>query len=504
MNDPNSIRAKRLALNLSQRDFGAILGVTATTVSNWENKRAHPEPRHLRKLEGLSAAGEAVVLPTPFRPIQYLGSKARLAAQIAVLLDELAPGYETVADLYSGSAVVSGVLAVHKRVLAVDRQAYAATLASAMLRGNEAHAAFARSPRFQRTYKDAQSMIAGAFDPLLRLEESAIDEAIRGFPALLSSITDEGGVVAFCGGAEISDERTRKALHETRSRLHRAKLAPGFATAATYFGGPYFSYRQAISLDALAAAIAESPEEYRDLLRGILLSVASHVVSTVGKQFAQPMRLIKKSGSVQSLLLKRALRDRAFDVLDIYLDWAERWAAAVLRRSPFPHLAHRGDAAAAIEESIIAADVYYADPPYTIDHYSRFYHVLETLTLRDEPSLEKGPKGTIMRGLYRGDRYQSPFCIPSQVTQAFSALFASISQTSKPLLLSYSSFNSASNHRPRLVEIDALRRLAARYFSDVTVIESSPHSHRKLNLKELNVEPATSAERFVVCRGKRG
>ena len=27
----------------------------------------------------------------------------------------------------------------------------------------------------------------------------------------------------------------------------------------------------------------------------------------------------------------------------------------------------------------------YADPPYTRDHYSRFYHVLETLALRDDP-----------------------------------------------------------------------------------------------------------------------
>ena len=33
--------------------------------------------------------------------------------------------------------------------------------------------------------------------------------------------------------------------------------------------------------------------------------------------------------------------------------------------------------------------VIYADPPYTRDHYSRFYHGLETLSLRDYQRFQK-------------------------------------------------------------------------------------------------------------------
>ena len=35
----------------------------------------------------------------------------------------------------------------------------------------------------------------------------------------------------------------------------------------------------------------------------------------------------------------------------------------------------------------MSADIVYIDPPYNSRQYSRFYHVLETLTLLDNPEL---------------------------------------------------------------------------------------------------------------------
>jgi adenine-specific DNA methylase len=35
------------------------------------------------------------------------------------------------------------------------------------------------------------------------------------------------------------------------------------------------------------------------------------------------------------------------------------------------------------------ARIVYADPPYTRYHYSRYYHVLETIALRDFPEVSK-------------------------------------------------------------------------------------------------------------------
>ena len=75
--------------------------------------------------------------------------------------------------------------------------------------------------------------------------------------------------------------------------------------------------------------------------------------------------------------------------------------------------------------------IVYADPPYSSVHYSRFYHVLETLVRYDNPKLE-------YKGRYRENRYQSPFDQRSKAKDAFKRLFQKIDQQQCHLLLSYS------------------------------------------------------------------
>src|SRR5205823_616350 len=74
--------------------------------------------------------------------------------------------------------------------------------------------------------------------------------------------------------------------------------------------------------------------------------------------------------------------------------------------------------------------VVYADPPYTKDHYSRFYHVYETLYRYDFP-LSAG------LGRYRPDRFSTPFSLAQEVERAFRDLFDSIAKRDLPLVLSY-------------------------------------------------------------------
>jgi adenine-specific DNA-methyltransferase len=69
----------------------------------------------------------------------------------------------------------------------------------------------------------------------------------------------------------------------------------------------------------------------------------------------------------------------------------------------------------------------YADPPYAFVHYSRFYHAMETLCLYDYPKLQiKG--GNLVKGRYREERHQSPFCIRTQVSGAFECLFSGVNK----------------------------------------------------------------------------
>ena len=59
--------------------------------------------------------------------------------------------------------------------------------------------------------------------------------------------------------------------------------------------------------------------------------------------------------------------------------------------------------------------VVYADPPYSKEHYSRYYHVLETLERYDYPEAT----GV---GRYRPDRFRTPFSVKTEVEGAIRRL----------------------------------------------------------------------------------
>ena len=47
------VKAVRLKLHMSQTEFGALLGVSFTTVNRWENGKTKPNYRALRALDQL-------------------------------------------------------------------------------------------------------------------------------------------------------------------------------------------------------------------------------------------------------------------------------------------------------------------------------------------------------------------------------------------------------------------------------------------------------------------
>lgn len=73
----------------------------------------------------------------------------------------------------------------------------------------------------------------------------------------------------------------------------------------------------------------------------------------------------------------------------------------------------------------------YIDPPYTGEQYSRFYHVLETICKYDNPELE-------FKGLYRTDRFTSPFSLRTKAFDEFEKLFSILASKGKKIVLSYS------------------------------------------------------------------
>jgi adenine-specific DNA-methyltransferase len=499
----NSISELRKSLGESQAQFAERFGVTQVTVAHWENGRSLPTRSRLAELSSLASSAVSAAPPRlPFRPIQYLGSKQRLVETIDSVIDEVAPGHVRVGDLFAGSGVVSASLGRKRSVTAVDVQVYSEVLSTALLQGRAEHFSRLTDPEFATRIDEIANRISKLFAPLIDLEEEAKAAAFAGNPALLVELVEAGSLAVNAQRASASvSPRLARSLQIASEKLNKSEFSAADLTATRYFGGPYFSYQQAIALDAVFIAARGQPGA--PLLRealAVLLSVASEIVNTVGKQFAQPMKLKKADGTVPPLLLQRTLRDRSLNVATVFKDWAARWMRAAMIGS-YKHQIVRGDVLDFVN-SDRSCRVWYADPPYTIDHYSRFYHVLETLSLRDSPKLDemnKRGESTVMRGVYRVGRYQSPFCIPSQAPVAFDRLFSATASSGAPLILSYSPFDEKEGHRPRLLTLKEMIETAKRHYQRVTVMEITEHSHRKLNTKSLNTSIRSDAERLIIC-----
>lgn len=497
----NELQIKRIrqALGENQADFGARFGVSGISISHWELGRSKPNAQRLKALMELdvAAAGSTPAMP-PFRAIQYLGSKQRLARTIAEVVAESVGEGKRVGDLFAGSGVVSSVLAETHPVTAVDVQSYSSLLTRAVLMCTPTDFEEALSDSFMSQVSEQVARVRKAAKALLSYEHEALAMAAAGTVEHLIDMIEHGSIAAHRQRPEDSGGALPKHLRQTARALSSSQFNAADHTALTYFGGPYFSYSQAIELDAIGS-VARAHLKNPAGAEAALLSTASEIVNTVGKQFAQPIKLRKPDGSVQPLLLSRAIADRSRSVKATFRTWALRWSDRCVDVR-YDHRVECEDVLDFLKRDTSCA-AYYADPPYTIDHYSRFYHVLETLVRRDAPALDEMNKlgqRTVMRGIYRTGRHQSAFCIPSQAPAAFEKLFSYASRKHVPLILSYSPFDEGSGARARVLTMEQLLEMGSRHFRSCVPIEISEHSHRKLNARASNTHIRADAERLFV------
>lgn len=290
----------------------------------------------------------------------------------------------------------------------------------------------------------------------------------------------------------------KTALTNTLKNLKSLKSSTLLAT--TYFGGIYFSYKQAMYIDVILHEIEHAPTEFHNTLMAALLSTASDIVNTIGKQFAQPIRPRNKNGTPKSRLIPQLNKDRELCVFETFENWLRKYIGVNHYAQKHEILCMDYNEAL----NLIAEDVsiVYADPPYTRDHYSRFYHGLETICRNDFPEISKTSIGgtiRLSRGLYRKNRHQSPFSIKSQAPDAFNNLFQKVSHQGKILMLSYSPYDKDKNSHPRVMELDNLLLLAKQHFKYTKSYSPGVFSHSKLNHTEKHLEASKSGELILVC-----
>lgn len=433
-----------------------------------------------------------------FRTLNYLGSKLRLLDFIEAKVLEVTPKGAGICDLFAGSGCVSRKLSRLHPVVACDIQGYSKVIGNAILKNyNVEDEDINRF--FANLNTESASALRDVFAPLIELEHDAIENKNL---EVLTCILEYGSVEVF--NIEHNVSCLLENLSTISKQLKNANLDDVKSLISRYYGGVYFSYKQAVDIDIILEAIHRFvPESNRDLFLAALLSTASDIVDTVGKHFAQPIKARDSKGNIKITVYNKAVKDKTIDVLGLYREWLDKYRN--LTKNDLEHITLQGGYEECLRSLPDNVRTVYADPPYTRDHYSRYYHVLETLTLRDTPKISTVTihgSTHVSNGIYREDRHQSPFCIKSKAPVAFRKMFELVSKSDRNLLLSYSPYDETKKSHPRVVTMQQLISLAKEYFDNVETVSAGSFKHNKLNSTEHFLEASDEAELLIVCTNK--
>ena len=423
----------------------------------------------------------------------YLGSKRRMADAVADAAASLAPGGGNALDLFSGMGSASIALARRYHVTAVDVQEYARTVCSALLGGFEPTEADTET--FFERADEAKRTLLEAYRPLIDLEERALEPNGIEEDEELARIIATGCLLPEWDGHRAAEIQAAADMVAGRRSLNDS--AP-LDVIARYYGGTYFSYSQALEIDALLHAARRMPPSCRDSYMAAIVCAASQCGSTVGGQFAQPLKALTNDGRVKKSAVASARRARRKDVTEATaqsLSTIAELSDGLLRGS-----AVRSECNDYLGRTEDRVDLIYADPPYSRYHYSRYYHVLETIARGDAPHISSNPStGHISRGIYRDDRYQSPYSTRTGAAPAFRRLFCRVAEKTDNFLLSYSPYPEDRRSTPRMMTIESLTDLASEFFRQVDIIEVDGVKHSKLSKEEHLLAASDISEVLILC-----
>ncbi|EGF3616785.1 DNA methyltransferase [Listeria monocytogenes] len=435
------------------------------------------------------------------RPIHYLGSKLRMLDFIDNTIDLVAPNGGRIYDLFSGSGTVSAFLSQRHPVTAVDIQHYSGLLTKTLLEKSSDDSLDKLEMLSIETSEIYQKMNY-IFAPILEQENivqsSLSDEEMAYFIENCSIIANQRG---------FSDKRNKyyQILNSVAKNMKDNNIETDNTVAISrLYGGVYFSFEQSIFIDA-ALNISETFDGVaKDAIIFATLGLASEIVNTVGKHFAQPLSVRNKQGTPKKGIYKRAMKDRSIQPSTIFYEKLNE-IIEVKKEQKFEHENNVfiGDFREALSSLSSDTAVVYADPPYTRYHYSRYYHVLETISKHDVPEITTTTTGGITKlskGLYREDRVQSEFSTISKAPKAFEDLFSLVSSHNVPLILSYSPDSNDHSTTPRVISIEKLEELAKKYFSEVKTTTPGEFKHSKLNKKSTHLNVIQNAEILIIMK----
>lgn len=393
--------------------------------------------------------------------LQYLGSKSRIISHICEPITQN-NSIETVLDLFAGTGSIGYALKDSKRIISNDIEYYAYVINQAILNGC-------------KFSKDSETDFWVKVDKVYSKLQSRISNAILSEKEFFQNNIDYLKYKEFCEktpsvfNPQSDDYRTREIAELVE------KVTPGFIPEeinpclfVTYYANAYFGIDQCCQIDAIRFTIGEiNDEQVRNVLLTTLMTAMSSTASTT-THFAQFLK-VKNKSTCKNLIAKRST-SIIESCKDILVDFRQAGLCNKENEICFP--CYNLDFSDCLDSvSLNNNTLVYADPPYFKEHYSRYYHVLNTLCLYDYPTMSYNMQThELSVGRYREDRKTSDFGKKAKALGAFKTLITKCSDAGSWLMISYSD-NS-------IVNISDLQALAEdRYDVLVKKVELS-HSHQ--------------------------
>lgn len=347
--------------------------------------------------------------------IKYMGSKAQILDFIGNGLASVNATGKTVVDLFAGACALSAGFGGKYKILSNDIQRYSSVIGSTYL-------------------KKAERI--GKID-IIGIASGIAESHLSSLPAEMR-YADNLTLAQF----NKIEKQNRSLLHQEFSHSHHL--------FSRVYSGTWWSAEQCVWIDAIREVLDEQREQGNiseaDFNFGLtcLLHAMAYTSQGTG-HYAQYRDAKTKDGMADISKYRRASLPQIFKrKFDTFYKWH---CDNVVDLN---HELRSDDYRDCLQHA--KRSVVYADPPYAFVHYSRFYHAMETLVRYDYPELQQ-IKNTVVKGRYRLDRHQSPFCIKTQVHGAFVDMFEGVKDSKSDLLLSYS--NSG------MIDIETLNELAA-------------------------------------------
>jgi adenine-specific DNA methylase len=397
-----------------------------------------------------------------------------------------------VADLFTGSTVVAQAFARRGyEVAAVDTQRYAVVFADALL-------GIARRPGEKCDAEFVTNAVLGrATERNFKVWLPFVDREDRAL-----RLRDHQALQALYAELPLIWRDPRNKYFNTTQGDVESSAIGCLPLLTSIYAGQYFGVRQALAIDRLRHTVEAlrstgvlSQWQFNVALTAIM-NAASSAVHSAGKHFAQPLNA--GSSTNYSFLDKRLASDRQICIKSQF----KAACTAIQSCAPFSNAGHYSNHMAAedfVKTSPAPFDMYYVDPPYTAQQYSRFYHILETIVTYQLPQLLHN--GRLTTGLYPLNRYKSAFSSRKNAVLAFRAIIRQAKAQKTALLISYSVSARDSRGNARMISLEDLIRECKDGFGDASVDWGRmSHRYRQFNNAASSNDRRDDTEILIKCK----